>query len=355
MDKSIGNTLILWYLNNKRDLPWRNTTNPYHIWVSEIILQQTRVLQGISYYQRFIETFPSVRSLAEASQENVLKVWQGLGYYSRARNMHLAARQVVEEFNGSFPGSFRELLTLRGVGEYTAAAVASLAFNEPVAVVDGNVIRVISRMFAIREAVDKTSVMKEIKKLASGLLVPEKPALFNQAIMEFGALHCVPLNPGCSTCVLNHRCLSLKYKIVGEIPAKSRKTKIRERYFAYLVIRANNGFYFQKRNSGDIWEGLYEFPLIESEMPWNSQALLAEIPLRAPVKIRPVSGPVKHVLSHQRLQVTFLCVEADLLWTEVPARWIRVESSKIYDLAVPRVIDRFLHSESFNKILRDMK
>lgn len=350
MDRSIGNELISWYINNKRLLPWRSTNDPYHIWVSEIILQQTRILQGISYYQRFIEAFPTVESLARASQEKVLKLWQGLGYYSRARNMHMAAKQVVEQFHGSFPSTCRELLTLKGVGEYTAAAVASLAFNEPVAVVDGNVIRVIARLFAIREAVDKTSVQKEIKRLASEMMVPEKPALFNQAIMEFGALHCKPANPGCSSCILNFRCLSLRDKIVGEVPAKSYKVKIRDRFFTYLVIRVNNGFYFQKREAGDIWEGLYEFPLIESKEAPGIESLLNEIPFPGMVQVRHISEPVKHVLSHQRLHVTFVSLHPDKLLTEIPIRWTWYEADKIKDLAVPRVIDRYLHTGSFNKI-----
>lgn len=354
MNNNVSKNLILWYISNKRDLPWRNSHDPYHIWVSEIILQQTRVAQGLSYYIRFIEAFPTIKNLAEAPQEQILKLWQGLGYYSRARNMHNAAKQIMENFRGQFPQSYEELLVLKGVGEYTAAAVASLAFNEPVAVVDGNVIRVIARLFGIEEAVDKPSTLKDIKTIARELLDKEKPAMHNQAIMEFGALQCVPVNPDCHSCILNNKCLALKNKLVPKIPFKSQKLKIRNRFFYYLVINSNMGIYFQRRGSGDIWEGLYEFPLIETNEPADpkdlQEKILARIDLNtSTLKIVNISPAVKHILTHQKLHVTFIYMETETLQPSVPTHWIKKELTGIYELAVPRVIDHYIHSAAFIK------
>ncbi len=358
MDNNVSKELILWYMIYKRDLPWRNSHDPYHIWVSEIILQQTRVAQGLSYYIRFIETFPSIKNLAEAPQEQILKLWQGLGYYSRARNMHTAAKQIEELFGGQFPKTYKELLLLKGVGDYTAAAVASLAFNEPVAVVDGNVIRVIARLFGIEEAVDKPSTLKDIKTLANELLNKEKPALHNQAMMEFGALHCVPVNPDCHSCVLNSKCLALKNKLVSKIPSKSLKLKIRNRHFYYLAINSSGKIFFQRRGAGDIWEGLYEFPLVETEEPIAPEDLPEMISEKtnfkaSAIRIIDISNPVKHILTHQKLYVTFIYLKADKI-ESAPPHWIVTETSRIFDHAVPRVIDRYLHSPSFIKANQNM-
>lgn len=354
VSNNISNELIFWYMSNKRDLPWRQTYDPYHIWVSEIILQQTRVAQGLEYYNRFIEAFPTVFSLANADQEQILKLWQGLGYYSRARNMHTAAKQIIEIHDGIFPKSSRELLSLKGIGEYTANAVASLAFNEPVAVVDGNVIRVISRLFALQEPVDKLSVLKNIKELASEILSKEKPGMHNQAIMEFGALHCTPINPGCTSCPLNNRCLALKYRITDKIPYKSIKVKVKERYFTYLVMHVNSGFYFQKRSSGDIWEGLYEFPLIETQEPVTAENLLnvinAKLDFCSPkFQVVNISEPIKHILTHQKLNVCFIEIKLENLLTNLQEKWLWTDINKIHQLAVPRVIDKYIHSAYFNK------
>jgi A/G-specific adenine glycosylase len=357
MDNNVSKELILWYMINKRDLPWRKSHDPYHVWVSEIILQQTRVAQGLPYYMRFIETFPTIKNLADAPQEQILKLWQGLGYYSRARNMHTASQQIIEKFGGQFPTTYKELLQLKGVGDYTAAAVSSLAFNEPVAVVDGNVIRVITRLFGIEAPVDKPSTLKDIKTIATELLDKEKPALHNQAMMEFGALHCVPVNPNCNICVLNHKCLALKYKSVSKIPAKSQKLKIKNRFFHYLVINVNNKIFFQRRGAGDIWEGLYEFPLIETQetvSPESLHKLLDNFNLSTSiVKIKNITTPVKHILTHQNLHVTFIYVQSNNLST-IPVNWIQTDIQKISDLAVPRVIDRYLNSPAFNKANESM-
>ncbi len=358
MNDNFVNALITWYLYNKRELPWRETTNPYFIWISEVILQQTRVAQGLPYYEKIIDEFPTINLLAASSEEKILKLWQGLGYYSRARNMHTAAKQVMAEFNGQFPNNYTELLLLKGVGEYTAAAVASLAFNEPVAVVDGNVIRVISRYFGITEPIDKPVVLKKIKSLAQELLLKEKPALYNQAIMEFGALQCVPANPQCGNCPVFWHCQALKDKMVNQIPAKQSKTKVRERFFYYLIIKEGKNVFLNKRPSGDIWEGLYDFPLIETEKQIELHELMKNHSWQLffgdkSIHIKQISSLVKHILSHQRLNVHFINIEAGNLLTNYPDNWIRINADTIHGIAVPRLIDRYIHSNDFNKLFAD--
>ena len=260
------NSLIAWYLNNKRDLPWRHTSNPYLIWLSEIMLQQTRVAQGMPYYFAFTEAFPTVFELANASEEQVLKLWQGLGYYSRARNLHKTAQMVAFDFNGTFPASYTDLLKLKGIGEYTAAAIASFSYNEPVPVVDGNVFRVLSRYFDIETDIANGSAKKEFSTLAYELMPKDNPAIFNQAIMEFGALQCIPENPHCQICPLNFGCLALKLKKVNQLPVKSKKAKAKNRFFNYLVfLDVNGNTIISKRSGKGIWHNLYEFPLIETE------------------------------------------------------------------------------------------
>ena len=356
MDEYIGNKLVNWYLSNKRNLPWREIENPYYIWVSEIILQQTRVAQGLPYYIRFIEEFPDINSLANAPIEKVLKLWQGLGYYSRARNMHFAAKQIEKDYNGIFPLSYKELLKLKGVGEYTAAAIASIAYNEPVAVVDGNVIRVISRLFTIKDSVGKPATIKEIKKLAGDILLKYNPSAFNQAIMEFGALHCVPANPDCLHCPLSDKCLDFQYKIVDKLPVRKEKVKVRDRFFYYLVIHTNNGLWFRQRASGDIWEGLFEFPLIETEeniLPEQIPAIIVKSGLfnDDDFQITGISSQTKHILTHQRLYVSFIHLKAAQLSSvsELNIKW--KDRNDIHELAVPRVVDKYLHSDHFNKML----
>ena len=233
-----SNRLVTWYLQNKRDLPWRQSINPYTVWLSEIILQQTRVDQGTAYFFKFIEQFPTVYNLANASEEEVLKLWQGLGYYSRARNLHSAANYIVNELNGKFPTTYSEILKLKGVGDYTASAIASICFNEPTAVVDGNVYRVLARYFGISTPINSTSGIKEFKKLAQELIVEDIPGTFNQAIMEFGACMCKPQNPDCFNCPLNDSCVALSNNTIAQLPVKINKTKVRKRYFNYLVIHS---------------------------------------------------------------------------------------------------------------------
>lgn len=309
---NFSKSLIQWYLQNKRDLPWRNDTNPYAIWLSEIMLQQTRVAQGLPYFLRFTEAFPTVFDLAKADEEQVLKLWQGLGYYSRARNLHKTAKEIAFDLNGAFPRSYSELLKLKGVGEYTAAAIASFSYNETVPVVDGNVFRVLSRYFDVETDIASSGAKKEFTQLAAALLPKDKANIFNQAIMEFGALQCVPKNPDCTNCIFNDSCLALQKKKVNQLPVKSKKLKVTNRYFNYLVFSdENENTIISKRTQKGIWHNLYEFPLLETASPESEETIIAllknqnfvdneiqEIALYNPSEIR-------HKLSHQHLYIRF--------------------------------------------------
>jgi len=260
-----SNLLILWYVDNKRELPWRLTKEPYNIWLSEIILQQTRVAQGLPYYNAFISTFPTITELAKAPEEKVLKLWQGLGYYSRARNLHFTAKHIEDNLYGVFPTSYKELLKLKGVGDYTASAIASICFDEPTAVVDGNVYRVLARYFGISTPINSTLGIKEFKTIAQKLIDTSQPGVYNQALMEFGARHCKPQNPDCSSCIFDDKCVSLQKKIVSELPVKLKKGAIKKCYYNYLVILSEDKkTILQQRTKKGIWQQLYEFPLIES-------------------------------------------------------------------------------------------
>jgi len=306
-----SNSLLLWYLQNKRDLPWRNTTNPYFIWLSEIMLQQTRVAQGLPYFLSFIEAFPSIFDLANADEEQVLKLWQGLGYYSRARNMHKTAQIVAFEFDGNFPDNYNDLLKLKGIGEYTAAAIASFAFNEVVPVVDGNVFRVLSRYFDIITDIATSGAKKEYAALAKELIPKDKPALFNQAIMEFGALQCMPKKPNCNICIFNNSCVALKKKKVAELPVKSKKTKVTYRYFNYVIFLDNDeNTIITKRTQKGIWQNLYEFPVIETNEDLDFDIIVNKIKEKfsenAITSIEIFNNQqIIHKLSHQKLHINF--------------------------------------------------
>lgn len=301
-----------WYLQNKRDLPWRNTTNPYHIWLSEIILQQTRVAQGMPYFLKFVDSFPTVFHLAKAHEEEVLKLWQGLGYYSRARNLHKTAQIVAFERNGIFPDNFLELLQLKGIGDYTAAAIASFSYNESVPVVDGNVFRVLARYFDVQTDISSSTAKKEFTALANELLPIGKANIFNQAIMEFGALQCVPKKPNCDNCVLNHGCLALQKKTVDQLPVKLKKIKVKKRYFNYLIFSDQNQHtLLQKRTDKGIWHNLYEFPLIETLTNETDQTIVSFIQNQKYIcnTIEEIvindSQRIVHKLSHQHLYIKF--------------------------------------------------
>ncbi|MEO8535185.1 MAG: A/G-specific adenine glycosylase [Flavobacterium sp.] len=306
------NILINWYLQNKRDLPWRKTTNPYLIWLSEIMLQQTRVAQGMPYFFSFTKEFPTVFDLANADEEQVLKLWQGLGYYSRARNLHKTAQYVANELNGVFPPTYNELLKLKGVGEYTAAAIASFSYNELVPVVDGNVFRVLSRYFDIESDIVLPATKKEFTGLARELMPKDNPAIFNQAIMEFGALQCVPKSPNCTICVFNDSCLALQKKKVDVLPVKSKKIKVTNRFFNYLILEDVLGnTLIQKRTAKGIWHNLYEFPLLETQeivgFDFVSEAVQNDVFSSYTILgIEECShATVLHKLSHQHLHIQF--------------------------------------------------
>ena len=343
-----SNELIAWYLQNKRDLPWRNTTNPYHIWLSEIMLQQTRVLQGLPYYLKFIEAYPNVEDLANATEDEVLKLWQGLGYYSRARNLHATAKMVANEMNGVFPNNYKDLLNLKGVGDYTASAIASISFNRPEAVVDGNVYRVLSRFFGISTPINSTTGQKEFKKIAQHLIDKKQPGTFNQAIMEFGARYCVPQNPDCENCIFNDSCVAFQQKKVSELPVIVKAKPVKKRYFNYLVFLSENEHtILQQRTGKGIWHKLYEFPLIETSEKINLSKL-KKLPqfhnFSETINVKSISlfneNPVVHKLSHQHLSTLFWIVET----SETTENAIPISEVKNY--AVPVLIENFV-SEFF--------
>ncbi|WP_170061914.1 A/G-specific adenine glycosylase [Hymenobacter chitinivorans] len=302
--------LLEWYPRHRRDLPWRHTRDPYAIWLSEVILQQTRVKQGLPYYLDFITTYPTVHDLAAAPEDEVLRHWQGLGYYSRARNMHHTAQQVVREYAGVFPNTYTELLKLRGVGQYTAAAIASFAFGEKVAVLDGNVYRVLSRVFGITSDIAAPATRKEFQALADTLIPAAAPDEFNQAIMEFGAIQCTPVKPDCLFCPLQSQCYAFQHGMVQELPVKSKAKAGRTRYFHYLVLRHADTLYLKKRTAKDIWQGLYDFALTETEAAELPAVDLVQAvtELGGQLAMDRAEEPVlalRHVLSHQKVEARF--------------------------------------------------
>lgn len=338
----IRNILSRWYQENKRDLPWRQTKNPYTIWLSEIILQQTRVEQGMPYFIRFSEAFPTVATLASAEEDTVLKLWQGLGYYSRARNLQAAARQVMKTFDGVFPTNYDDLIRLKGVGPYTAAAIASIAYQEPKAVVDGNVIRVISRLFGIAKPVNETAVAKRIATLAQSLLDEDAPGEHNQAMMEFGALQCVPQNPKCTACPLQQHCEAYRLQLVTQVPHKNKKTKRRSRYLHFFVATSEDHVLIEKRGANDIWAGLYQFPLIETEntdeIAFDSMEKALGCKIETVTNINPHK---KHVLSHQDLHATFYHIKVKKPYA---VKFEAVHNRELHTFALPRLIDRYLEN-----------
>ncbi|MBT8293581.1 MAG: A/G-specific adenine glycosylase [Eudoraea sp.] len=309
--------ILQWYSENKRSLPWRKTIDPYHIWLSEIMLQQTRVAQGKPYYIKFIKHYPTVYDLANASEEEVLKLWQGLGYYSRARNLHFTSKKIVEEYNGQFPDTYEELMQLKGVGDYTASAIASISFNQPEPVVDGNVYRVLSRYFGIDIPINSSKGIAYFKNLARELLNHENIREYNQGIMEFGAIQCAPKKPLCLSCPLNETCIAYQTNSIDKYPAKLKKAKIKKRFFNYLVVLDNNGnTHLIKRSGQDIWRNLYEFPLLETKQEVSLNVVKQRLPeiltLQEPHLVYESSDKtVVHKLSHQHLYTKFWIVKTE--------------------------------------------
>ena len=351
MNHAFAEKIINWYNSNKRDLPWRNIKDPYRIWLSEIILQQTRVEQGLPYYIKYVKEFPTIKHLAAAREEKVLKLWQGLGYYSRARNLHTTAKIVQQKYKGKFPNKYEEILQLKGIGEYTAAAIASFAFNLCYPVIDGNVYRVLSRVFGIHTPIDSTEGKKEFNKIAQALIDKNDPGTYNQAIMEFGAMHCKPQLPNCSDCCLSSMCYAYEKKQVGSLPVKSKKLKQRNRYFNYLVVRNNKQLYLKKRTRNDIWKNLYDFPLIETSQQFTEQDLYGSEEWKSIFEksnsvITKVSLTHKHILSHQKIYARFFEIEitSSSSFQKKHPEFIPVSDSQLNKYAIPRLIDIYLKS-----------
>ena len=307
--------ILCWYRKNKRDLPWRRTKDPYKIWLSEIMLQQTRVAQGMPYYNKFVENFPAVEDLASASEEKVLKLWQGLGYYSRARNLHFTAKTVTEELGGQFPDTHKGLLKLKGVGDYTASAIASICFDRPEPVVDGNVYRVLARFFGVELPINSTEGVKYFKQLAREVMDVENIRDYNQGIMEFGAIQCSPKSPNCDGCPLNSGCAALQNDKVSSLPVKSSKTKVKTLFFNYIVpISPTKKTVLRQRRGKGIWQNLWEFPLLETEKEADKEVISARISeilsVENGVKIHQYNSvPIVHKLSHRHLYTTFWVAE----------------------------------------------
>ena len=351
---NFAETIIEWYNANKRDLPWRKTTDPYIIWLSEIIMQQTRVEQGTPYFYRFAENFPTVRDFALADEDEILKYWQGLGYYSRGRNMHHTARKVMEEHAGYFPSDYDSLIRLKGIGEYTAAAISSFAANEPKAVVDGNVFRLLSRYFGIDTPINSGKGKKLFTELANELMDKDRAGEFNQAMMEFGSLQCKPKNPDCSICPLQLNCEARRSGKINELPIKIKTLKVKDRYFNYILVIKDEQILINKRPAGDIWENLHDLPLFETLEPETPENLLKSKEFKRcfgenPI-ISSVSAPVKHILSHQILHTQFIKIEGFSEDFKKEKSWFFVNFEDMQKFAQPKLIFRFF--ENFHKLTK---
>ncbi len=338
------NTIIKWYNKHQRMLPWRQTKDAYKIWLSEIILQQTRVQQGLPYYQKFIKHFPNVELLANAEEDTVLHLWQGLGYYSRARNMHYSAKAIMEKHHGAFPSNYKEIRSLKGVGDYTAAAIASFAFGLPYVAIDGNVMRVVSRLFGIEEDIQINSTKKNITAIAQQMMGSSDPALFNQSMMEFGALQCTAASPNCLNCPLQEDCFALKNNKVMQLPLKINKTKIRSRYFNYLIIKTqDSAIYIRKRTEKDIWQNLYEFPLVESKSKLSVEELMSQIHqqgiCKSTIDISLRTKEIKHKLTHQLLHIHFNVIDCDSM--NIGENWKLIPVATIDNYPFPEIINKY--------------
>lgn len=349
----ITQKLVAWYLKNHRDLPWRNISDPYKIWLSEVILQQTRINQGLNYYQKFVENYPTVTHLANAPEDEILKLWQGLGYYSRARNLHKAAKIISKEFKGEFPQHFNQIINLPGIGPYTAAAISSIAFGEPFPVIDGNVLRVISRLFAIGESVDSGTGRGMVNEVLKIIIDKKNPGIFNQAMMEFGATWCTPQHPDCQNCIFVSECLAFLQKKVDTLPVKSKKPKQKVRFFNYLdigLVKENNRFvYLRKRTGNDIWKGLYDFPLIETSEEVSPEVLMTDLRWmevfagQNPV-VTNVSKQFIHLLTHQKIMARFIEIQIDT--PLIIENFVELNAGLMSKYPIPRLMERYLKNET---------
>jgi A/G-specific adenine glycosylase len=344
----ISDALILWYNHHQRDLPWRNTHDPYLIWVSEIILQQTQVATGLDYYLRITKKYPTIASMAVASEDDVLKMWQGLGYYSRARNMLATAKIIVDNYQGQFPCDYPGLLKLKGIGPYTASAIASFAFHLPHAVVDGNVARVLTRLFAMAEPIDSINGKKELDRLAHSIMDVKQPGIHNQAIMELGALVCRPLSPQCSSCPLNKMCQANSRGTQELFPVKNKRVAVRHRYLIYMYIEQNNKVYIAKRTDNDIWKGLYQLPLIELPHPIPqheiNQSIALAMGLPEPALTAQLLHETQHQLTHQKLHLTFVSLQLhqDVNQCHFLKNYEAIDKQQLHGYAFPKPLVTFL-------------
>lgn len=345
------NQLLKWYASEKRELPWRNTKDPYKIWLSEIILQQTRIQQGLPYYERFLKAFHNVQTLAKAEEAEVLRLWQGLGYYSRARNLHHCAQQIVNDYGGVFPPNYTELLKLKGVGKYTAAAISSFAYDQAHAVVDGNVFRVLSRFFGISDDISDSKAFKVFEEKANQLIPVEDAANFNQAIMDFGAIQCKPKNPHCAPCPFSSTCFAFNQNLIDQLPVKTKKVKIKKRHFDYFVIRFQGEYLMKERKEKDIWQGLYDFGMIEGEEARELSQVMEDLS-SYDLTVGHAHGPVKHVLTHQHIFARFIALKAqdfdtfDSLKKEFNCESFSAE--QIDTLPKPILIEKYLKETVFS-------
>ena len=347
----LAQELISWYKLNKRELPWRNTNNPYLIWLSEIILQQTRVAQGMPYYQKFAERFPDINSFANASEDEVLNLWQGLGYYSRGRNMLKTAVAIMENHKGVFPTAYADLINLTGVGQYTASAISSFAANEVRAVVDGNVYRVLARVFGVDKPINTTIGKKEFQQLADSLIDKQNPSQYNQAIMEFGAMLCKPKNPDCNICPLRLNCTAYQHQRINNLPVKLNKLKVRERYFYFFVTRNAQEIVIKRRNNDDIWAGLHDFPSIETPTSQTIGEIFDSVQFKLwfgeDAVIGNITEPIKHILTHQRIYARFIEISGLRCGVMESNNWMSVSENDLERYAQPKLIFAFLKNYLF--------
>lgn len=337
---SFNSLILIWFDAGNRNLPWRGQTDPYKTWISEIILQQTRVAQGSDYYIRFCNAFPTVKSLAEADEQQVLKLWQGLGYYSRARNLHHSARFIMNEMKGVFPNNFKDLLQLKGVGPYTAAAIASIAFNEVVPAIDGNAFRVLARYFDIEHDISASNTFRYFFELGHQIIDSKRPGDFNQAVMELGATVCLPVNPKCEICPLNESCAALSLNKIHCLPVKTKKTKVKTRRLNFFVITDGLNYLMVKRTADDIWKNLYSFPLTEDKIKSIETTVFGE----SGIEFSEVHH-VTHLLTHRKLEIKFLrgvCTTSQLKQISEKLKAVIYSREDLFVLPVPKPIEKYL-------------